>query len=216
MKEKGQKAEKETGVRELSWPKLDWRRSTTYYTLAITLVIAVLTILFFAFPELFEGRSVQYRIVIVILIILSTILLYTLTPWLCRLILTIIKRVVYYTEMWRAYLETKVGFTEVQNTLVKCFGALEINLVRSEGGKLYLELARKSGENVEVGDMVAVMDLRDFMWLGQFKITDIHSEVYYAEEANSVDPLWKTYVKNQGEIKFTTNKVAIHIPQRRK
>lgn len=214
MKEKGQKAEVETVVSELSWPKLHWR-ATTYFTV----VSGLLTILLFAFPGLSEGRFDQYRILIAVLIIILPFILFTGIPWLYRAIPTIVKRVIYYTEIRRGYLETKKDFTELQKTMaeylmnqIDCH-KLEINLAGFKDGKIYLLLLRKSEVNVELGDIVEVIDSRDYMRMGQFKITEIRSEVYYAEEASHVDKLWLGYVKERGETKFSPNMTALHIPR---
>ena len=214
MKEKGQKAEVETVVSELSWPKLHWR-ATTYFTV----VSGLLTILLFAFPGLSEGRFDQYRILIAVLIIIFPFILFTGIPWLYRAIPTIVKRVIYYTEIRRGYLETKKDFTELQKTMaeylmnqIDCH-KLEINLAGFKDGKIYLLLLRKSEVNVELGDIVEVIDSRDYMRMGQFKITEIRSEVYYAEEASHVDKLWLGYVKERGETKFSPNMTALHIPR---
>jgi len=214
VNEKGQKAEVETVAREFSWPKLHWR-ATPYFT-AVSVLIAIIL---FAFPELSEGRFDQYRILIAILIILLPFILFTGIPWLYRAIPTIIKRVVYYTEMRRVYLETKKDFTELQKTMVEYLmnqidcHKLEINLAGFKDGKIYLLLLRKSEINIALGDMLEVIDSRDYMPMGQFKITEIRSEVYYAEEASHVDKLWLGYIKERGETKFSPNMTALHIPQ---
>jgi len=214
VKEKGQKAEIETVVSELSWPKLHWR-ATTYFTA----VSGLLTILLFAFPGLSEGRFDQYRILIAVLIIIFPFILFTGIPWLYRAIPTIVKRVIYYTEIRRAYLETKRDFTELKKTMVEYLTnqidcrKLEINLAGFKDGKIYLLLLRKSEVNIEIGDIVEVIDSRDYMPMGQFEITEIRSEVYYAEEASHVDKLWLGYVKEHGETKFSPNMIACHIPR---
>ena len=214
MNEKGQKAEVETVVREFSWPKLHWR-ATTYFTV----VSGLLTILLFAFPGLSEGRFDQYRILIAVLIIIFPFILFTGIPWLYRAIPTIVKRVIYYTEIRRGYLETKKEFTELQKTMAEYLmnqiycHKLEINLAGFKDGKIYLLLLRKPEVNIEIGDIVEVIDSRDYMTMGQFKITEIRSEVYYAEEASHVDKLWLGYVKEHGETKFSPNMTALHVPQ---
>lgn len=214
MKEKGQKAEIETEFSELTWPKLHWR-ATTYVTIASGLI----AILLFAFPELSEGRFNQYRILIAVLIIILPFILFTVIPWLYRAIPTIVKRVMCYKEIRRAYLETKRDFTELKITMVEYLTnlfdsrKLEINLAGFKNGKLFLLLLRKPEVNIELGDIVEVIDSRDYMPMGQFKITEVRNEVYYAEEASHVDKLWSGYVKEHGETKFSPNMTALYIPR---
>lgn len=214
MNEKGQKAEKGTVGRELSWPRLHWR-ATTY----LTTVSVLLAIVLFAFPGLSEGTFDEYRILIAVLIILFPFILFTGIPWLYRAISTIVKRVIYYTEIRRGYLETKKDFTELQKTMVEYLmnqincHKLEIDLAGFKDGKIYLLLLRKSEVNIKLGDIVEVIDSRDYMPMGQFRITEIRSEVYYAEEANHVDRLWLGYVKERGETKFLPNMTALRIPR---
>ncbi len=214
MNERKQKIAKKIIDRELLWPKLHWR-ATPYFT-AVSVLIAIIL---FAFPGLSEGRFDQYRILIAILIILLPFILFTGIPWLYRAIPTIIKRVVYYTEIRRVYLETKKDYTELQKTMVEYLmnqidcHKLEINLAGFKGGKLYLLLLRKPEVYIELGDIVEVIDSSDYMPMGQFKITEMRSEVYYAEEASHVDKLWLGYVKEHGETKFSPNITALHIPR---
>jgi len=214
MNERKQKIAKKIMDRELLWPKLHWR-VTPYFTVASVLIAIIL----FAFPGLSEGRFDQYRIFIAVLIILFPFVFITGIPWLYRAVLTIAQRVIYYVEVRRVYLKTEKDYTEIQKTMVEYLvnqiecNEFEITLTGSKDGKIYILLLRKSEVNIKIGDIVEVIDKRDYMTMGQFEITEIRSEVYYAEGVSHVDKVWFGYVKERGETKFSPDMTALYIPR---
>ena len=214
MSETNQKTEKEMATRELSWPKLQWRA-----TLYLTIVSVLLAIVLFVAPGLSEGRFDKNRILIGVIIIVIPFVVFTGIPWLYKAIRTIEKRIIYYPEIQRAYLETKKDFTEIHKAmtgyLMNQIGChkLEIQLAAFKDGKIYLMLFRKSGVEIKLGDVVEVIDSRDYKSMGQFRITEIRSEAYYAEEASHVDKLWLGYVKMHGETRFLPNMIALRPPK---
>jgi hypothetical protein len=214
MSETNQKTEKEIAARELSWPKLQWRA-----TLYFTIVSVLLAIVLFVAPWLSEGRFDKNRILIAVIIIVIPFVVFTGIPWLYKAIRTIVKRVIYYPEIQRVYLDTKKDFMELHKAMtgylmneIGCH-KLEIQLAAFKDGKIFLILLRKAEVDIKLGDVVEVIDSRDYQSMGQFRITEIRSEVYYAEEARHVDKLWLGYVKIHGETKFLPNMIALHIPR---
>jgi hypothetical protein len=214
MSKTNQKTEREMTVSELSWPKPQWR-ATTYLTMVSTL----LAIVVFVIPGLSGGNFDKRRILIAVVIIVIPFVVFTGIPWLYRAIRIIIKRVSYYPEIQRVYLETKKDFMELQKAMtgylmnqIACY-KLEIQLAAFKDGKIFLILLRKAEVDIKLGDVVEVIDSRDYQLMGQFRITEIRSEVYYAEEVSHVDKLWLGYVKIHGETKFLPNMIALRIPR---
>lgn len=214
MSETNKKTEKEMTVRELLWPKPQWR-ATTY----LTMVSVLLAIVLFVIPGLSEGSFDRHRILIVVIIIVIPFVVFTGIPWLYKAIRTIVKRVTYYPEIQRVYLETKKDFMELHKAMtgylisqIDCH-KLDIQLAAFKDGKIYLILLRKAEVDIKLGDVVEVIDSRDYQSMGQFRITEIRSEVYYAEGVSHVDKLWLGYVKIHGETKFLPNMIALRIPR---
>ena len=213
MSKTNQKTEREMTFGELSWPKPQWR-VTRYLTIVSTLVAIVV----FVIPGLSGGDFESRRIVIAVIVIVIPLVVSTGIPWLYRAIRVIVKRVSYYSEIRRIYLETRKDFMELQKAMAGYLmnqvgrDELEIQLAAFKNGKIFLLLSRKAEVNIELGDVVEVVDNRDYKSMGQFRITEIRGEVYYAEEVSHVDKLWLGYVKIRGETRFLPNMIAIRMP----
>lgn len=213
MSKTNQKTEREMTFGELSWPKPQWR--VTRY---LTIVSTLLAIVVFVIPGLSGGDLESRRIVIAVIVIVIPVVVFTGIPWLYRAIRVIVKRVSYYSEIRRIHLETRKDFMELQKAMTGYLmnqvgrDELEIQLAAFKNGKIFLLLSRKAEVNIELGDVVEVVDNRDYKSMGQFRITEIRSEVYYAEEVSHVDKLWLGYVKIRGETRFLPNMIAIRMP----
>ncbi len=199
---------------ELTWPKFSWN-VTKWFTIGSFVIGALLLI----FPDWSEGKFDEYRILAAVLIIMSPFLLFTAFPWILQAGFVTIKRVRRYTKLLEAYNAESSKLTELQKTMVAYlqnqinYNKYEIRLAAFKDGKLYILLPRHSVSRMALGDIAEVIDVRDSLPMGQFIVTEIRDEFYYAVGINHVDQVWLGYVRQQGETKFTPYLIAIHIPQ---
>lgn len=199
---------------ELSWPKPQWR--VTRY---LTMVSTLLAIVVFVIPGLSAGNLDRHRIIITIAVIVIPFVVFTAIPWIYRAIRIIGKRVIYYPEIRRVYQETRKDSMELQKAMTEYVmnrigsNKLEIQLAAFKDGKIFLALLRRAEIDIRVGDVVEVIHKTDYKSMGQFKITEIRSGDYYAEEAGHIDRLWRGHLKIQGETRLLPNMIAIRIPR---
>jgi hypothetical protein len=64
-----------------------------------------------------------------------------------------------------------------------------------------------------IEDRVEIIDTEDGMSMGQFKVTEIRTDVYYAEEIGHIDPVWSGYIRGKGETEVIPHMIAMHIPR---
>lgn len=212
-KETSHKADRGKLSPELNWPKFQWN-VTKWLTIASFLIGALLLI----FPGWSEGKFDEYRILVAVLIIMSPFLLFTAFPWICKVSTVTARRLRCYPKL----LETSKGQgrdLKAMNKMIVDFIQNHINsnsfeIVRSAftNEKLYILLARQSGKEMVVGNIVEVLHKKDNMLMGRFKVTELREKVYYAEGISHVDPLWLGYVRKQGEIQIQPHMIAIHVP----
>lgn len=199
---------------ELNWPKLRWR-----VTRNLTIVMGLLAIILFIFPSLTEEKSNEYRILVAVLIILIPFIFFTAIPWSYEAMRVTIRRVRRYPRLlgiskgeWSALTKLQKSMAEYLMNQIKHHG-FEIELVAFRKGKLYILIAKQSATDLNMGDVFEVIDYVDPKPMGQFKVTEIRDELYYAEGINRVDKLWMGYVQKYGETKCNPDMVAIHIPE---
>ena len=84
----------------------------------------------------------------------------------------------------------------------------EISKTTCQKNQLYVSLKKKEAFNLNVDDVIIVFDINDGYCMGQFKITEIRTDVYYAIGTKLIDPLWLSFVREKGEVEMTPNIVA--------
>ena len=210
-------------IQELRWPKFQWR-----YKGSLSILSALLAFIPVGFPGLMVGISAGYRVLVGILIFLSTFLLVTAILWFFEAVRTIVKRVSCCPKLMETYNVEQRELTVKNETLMeenielnKTLSDTLLNQIKDRSFEIknaaiikerfYISLAHKLGYKVAEGDMVYVIDKKDSMFMGLFKVTELHDEFYYAEGIKSIDPLWLGYVRQWGETKMLPNMVAICI-----
>jgi hypothetical protein len=197
----------------LTWPRFHWRLSSW-----LTIVSVLLAAIFLLFPSISEGKSIIERILLGVIIALSPLILFSLVPWLYASGIVIVGRIRYYPKLSELLKIEQRDLTEIRNVMAelvqKLFKAntFEIQKAAFTNGKLYIILRKKTNSGLDIGDSVEVIDDKDGMSMGQFVVTEIRDEVYYAEGISHVDRLWLGYVREKGEITVIPHMVAIHIP----
>lgn len=196
-----------------NWPKFQWRMGLLF-TIASFLLTSILLI----FPNLSEGRFSCYRIFLIVFMIVGPFIIISVLPWLFKVVLTITKRVDYYPALLEISKTQQQDLTNMRNAIAELLQNIpksitfEIKRASFTNGKLYI-LLRKSDGNMIIGDRVEIIDTEDGMSMGQFKVTEIRMDVYYAEEIGHIDPVWSGYIREKGETEVIPHMKAIYIPR---
>ena len=88
----------------------------------------------------------------------------------------------------------------------------EIKAAKFQRGKLYIVLKNNSKLNLKEGNKIEVIDKRDLVYLGQFEITEVRNNEYFAIGVKNIDSVWKGYVRQEGETTIMPNIAAIYLP----
>lgn len=189
----------------LKWPR--WKYSFKWFTF-IPYILG-----FFAFfvPDL-ENK---YRIIIGIFLLLLPVLTQTFL-WIGKIIVTICKRTNYYPNLYNYYQNVISEFEELKELFYCKFiniikdNILEIKGAKYQRGKLYIALQNNSKLNLKKSNKIVVFDKKDWIFLGQFEITEVRKSEYIALGIK-VDPVWQGYVRQKGETTIMPNITAIYL-----
>jgi len=90
---------------------------------------------------------------------------------------------------------------------------LEIDWATYQGDKFIIALKNRSKLNIKKGNKISVFDKRDTVPMGQFEITEVRDDKYYAIGIKNIDPVWLGYVKRVGETRAVPYYItAIYLP----
>lgn len=84
----------------------------------------------------------------------------------------------------------------------------EISKTTYQKNQLYISLKKKERFDLNLNDGVIVIDINDWYYMGQFIVTEIRNDVYYAAATKLIDPLWLSFVRKNGEVEMTPNLIA--------
>src|SRR5258708_20693252 len=79
--------------------------------------------------------------------------------------------------------------------------------------ELYISLQTKDSLTLNKGDVLSVIDRKDGRLMGLFEVTDPQNGQNYALATSGVDPLWKGYILQVGQVTMFPNLAAIYLPQ---
>jgi predicted DNA-binding antitoxin AbrB/MazE fold protein len=195
MKEKGTPA-------PFEWPR--WKYSSKWPTY----IPSILAIVVFFIPNL----KLKYRIILAIFLLLpvliQTFLLITKT------IVIMFKRINYYPNLYNYYQNDYSKLREIIELLYYVNikdKILEIKGAKYQKGDLYIVLKNNSKLNLKEGNKIIVIDKKDLVYLGQFEITEVRNSEYFAVGVRNIDPVWRGYVRQEGETDIMPNTVAIYL-----
>jgi len=189
----------------IEWPR--WKHSSKW----LTIISFILAVLVFLVPNLEK----KYRFTAIFLLMLP-ILIQTFL-WVKKIIVIIFKRAKYYPNLYIHYqnVSSKLGelkelFVCVLNNNIKD-KMLEIKGAKYQRGKLYIVLKNNSKLNLREGNIIVVIDKKDSVYLGQFEITEVRNDEYYAIGVKNIDSVWLGYVRLKGETTIMPNITAIYL-----
>ena len=191
----------------LNWPR--WKYSFKW----LTIISFVLALFVFLIPE-FERK---YRFIVVIFLLMLTILIQTFL-WVTKIIVIIFKRTKYFQDLYNYSQNVSSELGELKELYFdRLINSIEDKIHEIKGatiqrGKLYIVLKNNSKLNLKEGNKIAVIDKKDLVYLGQFEITEIRNNEYFAIGVKNIDSLWKGYVKQEGETTIMPNIAAIYLP----
>ncbi len=183
----------------LNWPR--WKYSFKW----LTFIPYILGLVVFIIPDL--GN--KYRYIIGIFLLMLPILIQTFL-WITKIIVIILKRTIYYQNIFSELEELKELFFYVMGDYIKN-KIIEIKGAKYQKDKLYIVLKNNSKLNLKEGNKIVVIDRRDSVYLGQFEITEVLKSECFAVGIK-VDPVWQGYVRQEGETTIMPNIAAIYLP----
>jgi len=205
--------EQESRPPDLKWPKLQWQPM-----MWLSLIPFALSFVVFFVPILAEERLKSQRILIGVVLLLMPVIV-PICTWLWRASRITYQRTINYSllhdrALWYSeelFHARKDIFAILQSSLG---GRLfEITRARYEQGLLYIALNKNKSTKLIEGNIVMVVHKFDGMSMGQFEVTEVRTNEYYAVGVRSIDPLWLTRMEQQGEISLIPNMAAIYLPR---
>lgn len=191
----------------LSWPR--WKYPLKWYTVIIPFVLAFIALIF---PDL-EPKS---RNITAFLLFISPLIIQTFL-WLHKIALTIYKRTIYYPNLYDTNKIISSDFDELKDLFISAMinikaKMFEIKRAKYQRDELYIILKDNSESNLIEGNKVVVIDKKDSFILGQFEITEVRDNEYFAVGVNKIDLVWLGYVRQEGETTMLPNIIAIYLP----
>jgi predicted DNA-binding antitoxin AbrB/MazE fold protein len=203
MKEKGTPA-------PFEWPR--WKYSSKW----LTYIASILAIVVFFIPNavfFIPNLKLKYRIILAIFFLLLPVLIQTFLL-ITKTIVIMFKRINYYPNLYNYYQNDCSKLREI----IELFyyvnikdKILEIKGAKYQKGDLYIVLKNNSKLNLKEGNKIIVIDKKDLVYLGQFEITEVRNSEYFAVGVRNIDPVWRGYVRQEGETDIMPNTVAIYL-----
>lgn len=191
----------------LKWPR--WKYSFKW----LTIIPFVLALFVFLIPN-FEQK---YRFIIVIFLLMLPILIQTFL-WITKIIEIIFKRTKYFQNLYNYYQNVSSELGELKELFFyRLINSIEdkiheIKAAKFQRGNLYIVLKNNSKLNLKEGNKIAVIDKKDLVYLGQFEITEVRNNEYFAIGVKNIDSVWQGYVRQEGETTIMPNIAAIYLP----
>jgi hypothetical protein len=135
--------------------------------------------------------------------------------WLCKAGRVAFQRVRHYSCLYEYAQSTGADLTQAQRRIYGFLQrqvetrASEITGACHRDGKLYITLKKHRGRRLAKGDSLLVLDNEDGKLMGEFEVTEVRADEYYAVGVNAVDPVWLGRVRQQGETRMLPGMVAI-------
>ena len=194
-------------LKDFDWPmwKIRW-----FNWISIISLLFALTI--FLMPQMNDENKSNYRVILVLSLLVGPVLMQTFL-WIAKVFLVIYKRIIIFPCLYSSYQNTQCRLLEVEQhfahyALNNTTHMLEIVMISYHDKQLYLSLKKNSTLNLNKNDMITVIDKNDFYCMGQFKVTEIRTDVYYAVGTKLIDPVWLSFVMRKEEVEMTPNLVA--------
>lgn len=198
----------------LDFPSIAWR--SDYWPGLIGFFIGLIPLFFPNLTDIDWYRT--YRIPIGIILVLMPAII-PIFLWVWRTLDIASKRICQFPELFENYNLVEQEKQDLQRN----FYCLLTGLPEKEGVELVAAEFQKSryvitirkmrSEKFQKGDLVAVVDRRDNLVLGNFEIIQIRSGDYIAENRNSINPVWAGDIREKGTISILPNLFAYKIPQ---
>ncbi len=158
--------------------------------------------------------DLKLRIGLSVVILVATYILIQAFLLVAKIIFVIYKRINYYPSLYNLYKNAHSRLREVEQEFVSYVSnstkryMFEIARTTYQGNQLYLSLKKKDTFNLNVNDVIIVIDKNDLYYMGQFKVTEIRTDIYYAVGTKHIDPVWLSFVMRKEEVEMTPNLVA--------
>jgi hypothetical protein len=197
---------------ELKYPQFQWKLGTW-----ITVVSSLATVIVFVHPGITAGNVDPRRWLLFASIAVAPFLLLSCLPWLFKAYLVSNKRISYYSQLFGVWKFQTKTITEMRTTIANLLRSgmdvqsFEIEKASFEKEHLYVILRKNLKHELNIGELIQVLDRADNKWMGQFEITEIRHEVYFARGINDVDPVWSGYVRERHEIGVVPDMIAVRL-----
>ena len=181
----------------------------------LSIISLLLALAIFLIPQINDKDKWIIRIILVTILLLTPVLIQTVL-WIVKISLVIYKKTTSYPSLYRFYQNTHSRLLEVEQQLVfyvsNCMKhyMFEISRTTYQRNQLYVSLKKKETFNLNVDDVIIVIDKNDLYIMGQFKVTEIRTDAYYAVGTKLIDPLWLSFVRENGEVEMTPSLVAYY------
>jgi len=157
------------------------------------------------------------RYTILLPLLLSPILVPNII-WLICSVMIILKRIICYPKLYNITVQKLSDIIKLKDSIIKLSESIESNNTFEitsatcyEKNLLYIAIRKNNNKKLEKFDNILTLDRKDGKIMGLFQITEVKENEYYAEEKSNIDPLWKGYVKQNGEISMIPNIIAIYL-----
>jgi hypothetical protein len=200
--------QKKYNPKYFKWPT--WKIHLLNWLSVISFLFAI-TI--FIMSQINDSGKEKFCIILGFVFLVAPVLI-PMSWWVVRVLLVIFERTTYYPFLYSLYQETSSQSVDLEQQFVSYVlnstkdYMFEISRVTYQSNQLYISLKKKEAFNLNINDIVIVIDKNDGYFMGQFEITEIRTDVYYAVGTKLIDPLWRSVVREKVEIEMTPNLVA--------
>ncbi len=80
------------------------------------------------------------------------------------------------------------------------------------GEQFHITVPKKKGINLDIQNILLIIDTFEWVLKGVFKIIEIAQTEYRAVAVRDVDPVWKGFVKQEGETSVPNYMTALAVP----